>query len=57
MSKEELAGVVRTFAGAALAFATAKGWLAGLDLATQAALATAIATVIAAWSVNAKRSG
>ena len=56
MTKEELAGVVRTFASAALAFAAGKGWLAGIDLATQTALATAVATVIAAWSVKAKRA-
>jgi hypothetical protein len=55
MTKEELAGVVRTFASAALAFAVGKGWLAGIDLATQSALAGAIATTIAAWSVKAKR--
>ena len=56
MTKEELAGVVRTFTSAALAFAAGKGWLAGIDLETQMALATAVAAVIAAWSVKAKRT-
>jgi hypothetical protein len=55
MTKEEIEGVIRTFTSAALAFAAGKGWLAGLDLATQTAIAGAIATAIAAWSVQAKR--
>lgn len=57
MTKEELAGVVRAFASAAIAFAAGKGWLTGLDPVAQGALAGAVATVvIAAWSVKAKRA-
>lgn len=56
MTQKEIAGVVRTFATAALVFASAKGWLGGIDATTQAALATAIATTVAAWSVKAKRA-
>ncbi|MEN9886066.1 MAG: hypothetical protein RL758_644 [Pseudomonadota bacterium] len=56
MTKEELAGVIRAFASAAIAYAAGKGWLNGLDPVAQGALAGAVATVIAAWSVKAKRA-
>lgn len=56
MSREELSGVVRAFAAAAIAFASGKGWLVGVDPAAQAALAGAVATLVASWSVKAKRS-
>ena len=56
MNKVELAGVVRAFVSVILAFAAGKGWLTGVDLDMQMALATAIATLVAAWSVKAKRA-
>jgi hypothetical protein len=55
VTKEEIAGIVRTVAGVALSFAVGKGWLV-IDPATQVEIAAVIAALIAAWSVQAKRS-
>lgn len=56
MNKKEISGIARAFIGVILAFASAKGWVAGIDLEGQAAIATSVAALIAVWSVKSKRS-
>jgi outer membrane lipoprotein SlyB len=52
MNKDEIYGVARAFLGVFGGFAVARGWV---DSESAAALAGAIATLVAAWSIKSKR--